>query len=436
MKAGATGQVVADERGASTRTSAAWARGEHHQLDFVLRRELVRAVYQPIVDLSTNKVAAYEALARGPVGTPMESPAALFGAARRSGRLRELEWACRAAALKGAVAAELGTQVSLFVNVEPGVVGGGTPPGLEQILRISERKLRVVLELTERDLCHRPVDLLRLVAWARKRWWGIALDDVGADETSLALLPLVEPDVVKLDMALVQEELTPAGEAIVRAVREYADRTGATVLAEGIEHDGHLEHAKELGATLGQGWGLGRPGVLERPKQVSTVRLLTPPPPPRSKTPWEALALSEPVETTTLERMDAVFAGLVERSAALARPSLVVGAVGDPARDGTALRRCAGLADTATAVIALGVGAEHSRRDTLRTVDLEPTSAVRNELAMLVVTPDHVAAVAARGPGCTSGRPGDAVELVVSHDRSAVLTAARLLFAAAVDRTA
>jgi len=71
----------------------------------------------------------------------------------------------------------------------------------------------------------------------------------------------------------------------------------------------------------------------------------------------------------------------------------------------------------------------------LRGVDLDPASAVRGEQALIVVTPDHVTAVAARGPGCVSQRPGDPVELVVSQDRAAVLTAARLLFAAAVDRT-
>jgi EAL domain-containing protein (putative c-di-GMP-specific phosphodiesterase class I) len=436
MKAGATGQLATDDRAASRAPAAAWTKGEHQQLDYVLRRELVRAVYQPIIDLATGKVAAYEALARGPKGTPMESPGALFGAARRSGRLRELEWACRKAALAGAVDAGLGTQVSLFVNVEPGVVGGGTPPALEQTLRVSERKLRVVLELTERDLCHRPVDLLRLVAWARQRWWGVALDDVGADETSLALLPLVEPDVVKLDMALVQNALTAEGEAIVRAVRDYAERTGATVLAEGIENDEHLAHAHELGATLGQGWALGMPGDLDRPKQVSAVRLLTPPPPPRSKTPWEVLAVTEPVEKTTVARMNELLADLATEAAGLARPSLVLGAVGDPAHDPSGLDRCASLAPTATAVIALGLGAEQTPRPGVRTVDLDPASPVRNEQLMIVVTPDYVGAVVARGPGCDPSRGGDEVELVVSRDRASVITAARLLFAAAIDRTA
>ena len=43
--------------------------------------EMLRAVFQPIFRLSTTEVLGYEALLRGPVGTAMESPAALFAAA-------------------------------------------------------------------------------------------------------------------------------------------------------------------------------------------------------------------------------------------------------------------------------------------------------------------------------------------------------------------
>src|SRR5436305_9645295 len=88
----------------------------------ILDRQKVRSVYQPIIDLKSGDIAAFEALARGPVGSPLESPAMLFGTGRKLGLLNELEWACRAAALSGALEANLGTQISLFINVEPSVV--------------------------------------------------------------------------------------------------------------------------------------------------------------------------------------------------------------------------------------------------------------------------------------------------------------------------
>src|SRR3712207_7594742 len=49
-------------------------------------------------------------------------------------------------------------------------------------------------------------DALPIVARVRELGWSIALDDVGADPMSLAFMPLLRPDVVKLDLRLVQED--------------------------------------------------------------------------------------------------------------------------------------------------------------------------------------------------------------------------------------
>src|SRR5438067_3415259 len=273
-------------------------------LDRVLSRDRVRSVYQPIIDLGTGQVAAYEALARGPEGSPLESPGALFASARMAGRLTELEWACRAAALRGALEANLGAQVSLFINCEPSVVGTHMPTNVSTLFRAAERKLRIVLELTERDLSRRPADLLRLVAWARERWWGVALDDVGAEPESLAFLPFIEPDVIKLDMRLIQDTLTAEDELVIEAVRDHAERTGATVLAEGIETDEHLQTAMHLGAKLGQGWHFGRPAPLsELPRTRAAVRLLTPPDRNLDQSPFAVLSDEYDVVRVTPEEL-------------------------------------------------------------------------------------------------------------------------------------
>ncbi len=218
-----------------------------------------RRVLQPIVDLDTGAVVAYEALARGPRGTALEMPSDLFDAARAHGLLGELAGACRRAALRGAVDAGLLAPLTLFVNVEPEVLDAAPLAELHALAEGAPGDLRVVVELTERALAARPAELLRTVERVRSLGWGVALDDVGAEAMSLALMPLLRPDVVKLDLRLVQDRPGPAVAQIMNAVNAYAEESGALVLAEGIEDEGHLRMARALGARLGQGWLFGRP---------------------------------------------------------------------------------------------------------------------------------------------------------------------------------
>ena len=55
----------------------------------------LRAVFQPIVELGSGAILGYEALARGPVGSPLEMPDELFPVARAEGVLERLDRACR-----------------------------------------------------------------------------------------------------------------------------------------------------------------------------------------------------------------------------------------------------------------------------------------------------------------------------------------------------
>jgi EAL domain-containing protein (putative c-di-GMP-specific phosphodiesterase class I) len=168
----------------------------------ILAREQVYSVFQPIVDLDSDAVVAYEALVRGPVGD-LQRPDALFAAAAAAGRLQDLDELCQFTALRGAISTGIFAPLTLFINVEPEVV---EPARLDRLLAIAEQspgRLQLMLEITERALAVRPADLLATVQRLRTAGWRIALDDVGSDDLSLAFMPLLQPDVIKLDMALV-----------------------------------------------------------------------------------------------------------------------------------------------------------------------------------------------------------------------------------------
>ena len=267
---------------------------ELKELERILAEEAVTAVFQPIVEIATGETVAYEALTRGPEGSPLQRPDALFAAAAAAGRVAELDWLCRITAVKAAMQAKLGRKQSLFLNCEPSALGQRCPEQHAVVWNQALAELDLVFEITERALTDRPAELSATIAESRDAGFGIALDDLGADVRSLALLPFVEPDVIKLDLSLVQKRPSTDQAAIVSAVAAECERTGAVVLAEGIETEAHVAIARSLSATLGQGWLWGRPGPLaptaERSWQRRSLRHRS----GAGRTPYEVISAGKP----------------------------------------------------------------------------------------------------------------------------------------------
>ncbi|MFP5078688.1 EAL domain-containing protein, partial [Rhizobium sp. YIM 134829] len=227
-----------------------------HDLDRAVAGDGLRAVFQPIVSLPEGRVVGYEALARWPhlTGIPRED---VFTYAVDTGRAPGLERHCIEAAIVGAQTAGLAPGTALFINCE------ATAPFLSRsdsrILAQGAEQFRLVFEVTERSLLAHPPDLLQKVVALREEGFAIALDDVGADMNALTLLDVLAPDVIKLDMTLVQSQPHYQQARTWAAVLAHHERAGAHVLAEGIETAEHLHRALALGASLGQGFRFGRP---------------------------------------------------------------------------------------------------------------------------------------------------------------------------------
>lgn len=233
-------------------------------VDRVLSSGPPAVLYQPVVDLSYagTPVVGYEALARWPSLSGV-STAALFDAAERSGRVAELDWACRSAAVRGALNSGIDTETALFVNVEPAASLQRAPDTARQLWRSAAERLSMVLEITERRMLDDASALLAAIGEAREVGWWIAVDDVGVNPESLAMLEFIRPDMVKLDLGFVQRPIDADAARTLRGVAAYCERTGATLIAEGIETEEQLERAVGVGAALGQGYLFGHPGVLQ-----------------------------------------------------------------------------------------------------------------------------------------------------------------------------
>src|SRR3954447_22400836 len=252
-------------------------------LDEVIRERSIVSLYQPIFDIGDQNlsrdqypVVAYEALARGPKGSLVEYPDKLFGTARAAGRLAELDWVCRAAAVQGAMDAGLKAPYTLFCNMEPEAIDAPPPFDLRDTWERAKAEVRVMTEITERAMTVRPAELLSTAGGIRDAGWGIALDDVGAEPASLALMPFLDPDVIKLDLRLIQDTPTEDLAEVINAVNAEAERSNLTILSEGIETELHERTSLAFGATLGQGWLYGKPAPLPSPLPEATksVQLL------------------------------------------------------------------------------------------------------------------------------------------------------------------
>src|SRR5829696_4897395 len=272
----------------------------------------IEPVYQPIVDLRDGSVVGYEALARGRGGNGLASPEALFAAAREHGRVAELDRACREAALAGAVEGGLGAPFCLFVNADARALEDdipGTP----------RAGFTLVMEVTERALTERPEPLLRALTELRRLGWGIALDDVGADSRSLALMPVLYPDVIKLDLRLLDDREPEDVARIVTAVGAEAEKRLATVLAEGIDSQEHLATARAAGTTLGQGYLLGEPTPLPRelPAPGRALRLTSSGGVPENAVPYQRVTNWRRPTRGTLELAERIgFVGVLGGGAA------------------------------------------------------------------------------------------------------------------------
>jgi EAL domain-containing protein (putative c-di-GMP-specific phosphodiesterase class I) len=394
---------------------------------FVVRPALQPA-FQPIVDLGTGEVVAFEALARWP-DIPGATPDAVFASARRHGRTAELDWACRIAAIEDALEQRLGAQHMLFLNVEPAALAAPAPAGAELVVAAARRHLRVMLELTERALTDHPAELLRLVGWARRNGWSIALDDVGAAPESLALLPFLAPDVIKLDITLVTKRPTMVQASVMAAVMAHSERTGAVILAEGIETPAHLDQALALGATLGQGWLFGRPGPLTVPPAPTAPIPLTRPQAPVAATPFDLLAgratrigrkgllldLSRHIETKGLQ---------------LDPPPIVMSSFQTADRFTPAtVRRYQALAARCPLVAAIAVGLDLTATPEVHGGAIDASDALSREWTVTVVGPHDAAALIALDLGDDGPDHDRRFEFTVTHDRELVLEAARSLMA-------
>ncbi len=243
----------------------------------VIAGRQLAGVYQPIIELASGRILGYEGLIRPQPPAPFATPGELFAAADAGGWTSALDLACIELLVAGA--ASLPEDQFLSVNLSPRSIEA-PEFGVATLLNVARRggipPERLVVELTEHASISDMRRVREKVEACRRAGFRIAADDLGAGNAGLRLLSELPFDILKVDVNLVHRTAPGAlSSAIVSSVVDLAARTGALVVAEGIEDQLQLERLTRLGAHAAQGFLLGRPGPLPS-RRVLPVQRPTP----------------------------------------------------------------------------------------------------------------------------------------------------------------
>jgi Amt family ammonium transporter len=258
---------------------------ERLSLETDLRRAIERDElllnFQPIVDLNSGSVDAFEALVRWSRDTQLVPPNDFIPLAEDTGLIVDvgrwvLDTACREA--KGWLDAAGQSAPSVSVNVSPiqfehqdifehvtdALDISGLPPN------------RLKLEITESCLMENVKQKIALLKRLRSIGVTTQVDDFGTGYSSLGLLTQLPVDSLKIDRSFVGRMSTWAADGkVVRAVIELAHSLGMKVTAEGIEFDDQRDELLALACDRGQGYLFARP--MSAQAAVKTMKRLQPP---------------------------------------------------------------------------------------------------------------------------------------------------------------
>lgn len=386
-------------------------------------------VFQPIVSLPAGSTVGFEALARWS-RQPHLGPQSVFDYAAQTDRVTALDTVCIERAVDGALRGGLAQGALLSVNSEPSSDYTGRADS--EVLQRGHDRFALIFELTERNLLGHLPTLLRKVAALRADGIAIALDDVGANPESLALLDIVRPEVIKLAMPLIQSPPNVETARIGAAIMAHRERWGTLVIAEGIETKAHFEQALAWGATMGQGFLFGRPAPL--PFHPATAAWSPPDVPTGTpatyRSPFDVVAADPRMRTAGKQMLNAISRHLEEQAGAATDTPMVLAAFQSGDHFGPPTRaRYTALAKARPLVAVFGRDLAASHSSALRTVNLDSADPLCGQWVVVTLGPHTAAAMIARErDGEANGAEDDRrFDFVVTHDRAIVTVAASTL---------
>jgi EAL domain-containing protein (putative c-di-GMP-specific phosphodiesterase class I) len=214
--------------------------------------------FQPIVH--ATGIFAQEALVRGPRGESAESIFSRLDASN----LYSFDQACRIRAIEMAAAlSSLPPRISL--NLVPGAIYQ-PETCIQNTMAVAERVgiplSNIIFEVSEAEKVTNRKRLVSIFREYRRHGLKTAIDDFGAGYSGLDLLSEFQPEIIKLDIALIRDiHRRRASRAIVRAIASLCQDLDILTVAEGVETQEELHVLQDLGLELFQGYLFARPAL-------------------------------------------------------------------------------------------------------------------------------------------------------------------------------
>ncbi|GGO01338.1 EAL domain-containing protein [Saccharibacillus kuerlensis] len=236
----------------------------------IYKREL-STFFQPILNLQDKTCLGYEVLNRPPLSNRFPSTEDFYDYLGRSNQIFAFERYCRESSIERFEAAlkrsedlpSKSTDYIVFINVHPLVLTDSAYQSGETLRLLDRFGLppeRVIFELTEKQAVTDYAEFERVLSHYRAQGFRIAVDDAGSGYSSLKTIVSLQPEFIKLDKSLIRNLYKHADQQrMVRLLQEFAQGSGTSIIAEGIECWEEAEFLRNEGIAFGQGYALGRP---------------------------------------------------------------------------------------------------------------------------------------------------------------------------------
>ncbi|OAN44734.1 signal transduction protein [Paramagnetospirillum marisnigri] len=230
----------------------------------MIKGEKLVFLYQPMVNIHSGAVLAYEAFGRISHGAGYFNPSQIIPFATDVGVIGEFDLIAVNKALGTMKAAmDVSSLASIAINVSGTSLGN--PAFYHALLKILEQNkpllARTVLEITDAARIYNLDEARRLLARIKRLGVRLSLDDFGSGGAAFDILKILPVDYVKIDPSYLHEAREKRGRSVLRALTSLSHDLGMTTIAECVEDSQMMDIMRDVGIEYAQGYFFAPPSV-------------------------------------------------------------------------------------------------------------------------------------------------------------------------------